>query len=75
MKYSEYFKMACDKFPELNLVYIPKYEFFHLSRIDVIKKVAMCLFIKGDVVSEFSLETKKQLINFREFGVFVFDKK
>lgn len=71
MKYSEYFKMACDKFPELNFVHIPKYEF---SRIDVIKKVSMCLFIKGDIASEFSLETKKQLINFREFGVFVFDE-
>ena len=71
MKYSEYFKMACDEFPELNLAKIPKKE---LSPVDVIKKVAVCLFIKGDIVSEFSLETKKQLINLHEFGVHIFDK-
>ncbi len=70
MKYLTYFNLACKRFPNMNFDKIPPQVF---GRIELIRKVAECLFIEEERHSELADETRLQLKNLIRCGIINFE--
>lgn len=70
MKYSTYLTMVYNTFPSANFEYVD-----NLRPSELIKKVAVELFIEGYSKSLLVVETRKQLVSLRLDGYTTFDKE
>lgn len=69
MNYKKYYDIACERFPDANYDMIPNW-----NKVDMVNHIAKLLFIDSDVNSEFAIETRKQLLNLKQYGECCFDE-
>lgn len=72
MTFEKYLKLSKDRFPENNYDVLLNLN-MGWNRVDLIKKNAECLFIASEIDTEFSIETRRQLINLKQTGFVCFD--
>ena len=70
MRFDKYFKLSCERFPEMNFDKIINNGW---NRVDLIHKVAECLFVADETKTELAHETRDQLVNLSVNGVHCFE--
>ena len=67
VKWGDYFKMVCDRFPDRNHEIV--YKSLGCNKVDVLQKVALDLFIEGECDSELADITRKHLTILEKDGI------